>query len=137
MSDTEHPAGHVLQAYKDGELDQGEAAEVAEHCEHCASCRTELAELERVGMLLADMPAPELSGSVWPRVMPRTEREWRLKPSLAFAACAAGIILGVLLGPIRFGAKEAINVPELSQSVTIWDGTASTSLLSVYQTDSE
>lgn len=137
MSDTEHPAGHVLQAYNDGELNQSEAAEVAEHCEHCAICRAELGELERMGTLLADVPAPELPRSVWPSVKPGIEQESRLRPSLAVAACAAGIVLGVLMGPIRFSAEKTVDETEWSETVTVWNEEASVSLLDVYQAGQE
>jgi anti-sigma factor RsiW len=137
MNETKHPAGHVLQAYNDGELDPSAAGEVADHCEHCEVCRSELAELEGMGRLLAGIPAPELPQSVWHSVRPRREREFRLRPALAVAACAAGIIIGVLLGPVRFSAEEAAVETAWSETVTVWSGDVSSSLLGVYQTEQE
>ena len=137
MSHRQHPAGHVLQAFHDGELDAATAAEVASHSEHCAQCRNELAELEQVGRLLVDAPAPELPRTVWHRVRPGRPQESRLKPAFGFAACAAGIALGVLLGPIQFNAETTASEMAWSETVTVWDGGASASLLNVYQYEQE
>lgn len=137
MNDTKHPAGHVLQAYHDGELDASGSAGVAAHCERCAACRNDLAELAQMADLLAASPAPELPRSVWHRVKPGREPESRLRPVLAFAACAAGIVLGFLVGPVRFVAEEAVAETSWSENVTVWNGEASTSLLAVYQTEQE
>lgn len=138
MNESKHPAGHVLQAYNDGELDPSAAGEVADHCKHCEICRTELAELEGMGRLLAGIPAPELPKSVWHSVRPGRERESRfIRPALAVAACAAGIIIGVLLGPVKFSAEETVVETAWSETVTVWNVDASSSLLDVYQTEQE
>ncbi len=137
MSDSNHPAGHVLQAYRDGELDGPAGAEVAAHCEGCADCRRDLTELEHVGRLLAGDPTPELPRTVWHRVRPGRAREYRFKPAFAFAACAAGVVLGVLLGPIQFGADEINPEVALSETVTVWNGEATSSLLGIYQSVQE
>jgi anti-sigma factor RsiW len=137
MSNTKHPAGHVLQAYHDGELDPPAATEVAAHCERCATCRTELTELRRLDQLLASAPTPELPRTVWHRVRPGQARETRLKPIFAFTACAAGIILGVLLGPITFSTEETRTDLAWSEVVTVWNGSATSSLLAVYQSRQE
>jgi len=133
MTDSKHPAGHVLQAFHDGELGSSEATSVAAHCEHCEHCQAELADLERMGRMLASDPAPELPRSAWPRVRPGRGRESRLRPVFVFTACAVGIILGILLGPIRFSAEETGTELARSEAVTVWIGGATSSLLSVYQ----
>ena len=137
MTDTKHPAGHVLQAYHDGELDPSAAAEVAAHCESCEACRAELAELERVSRVLAGAPAPELPRSVWQRVRPDRAAEARFRPGLAIAACAAGIALGVLLGPIPFGEETTETERAWTETATILGGDATASLLDVYQSGLE
>ncbi len=137
MSNTKHPVGHVLQAYHDGELDASAAAAVADHCEHCAACSAELAELEQLGQLLASTPTPELSRTVWHRVRPGRVRRSRLRPALAFAACAAGVIVGILLGPIRFDAQVTGTELAWSETATVWNNDATSSLLTVYQSGQE
>ena len=82
-------------------------------------------------------PAPELTRSVWSRVRPGRARESRLRPALAFAACAAGVVLGVLLGPIQFGAEETGVDPAWSETATVWSADATAPLLAVYQTEQE
>ncbi len=133
MSKAKHPAGPVLQAYHDDELDPVTAAELASHCERCETCRAELAELQRLSGILASTPAPKLARAVWPRVQPGERHGSRFRPAYAIAACAAGILLGVLLGPVRFGEKQAGNELAWMETVTLWDSAASSSLLGVYQ----
>lgn len=137
MTDTKHPAGHALQAFHDGELDAAAAAEVTAHCEQCQECRNVLAELEQVGQLLAAASAPELPRTVWHRVRPGRARESRLKPAFGIAAGAAGLVLGLLLGPIEFTGETADTELTWSETVTVWDGSASTSLLDVFQYEQE
>lgn len=134
MRGIDHPAGHVLQAFHDGELEASAAADVSAHCEACHVCRAELEELERAEQLLAAYPAPEPPRTVWHRVRPGRERGNRLRPAIGVAACAAGIVLGVLLGPVRFTAEEPGRDSTWAESVTVWNGGASSSLLGVYQT---
>ena len=137
MNDMKHPAGHVLQAYHDGELDPSAAAEVAAHCEAVRGLPGRAGRLQRMGQLLADVPAPELPRSVWHRVRPGRARESRLRPAFAIAACAAGIVLGVLLGPIQFSAEETGTDLAWSETVTVWNGDATSPLLAVYETEQE
>lgn len=137
MNDRQHPDGPVLQAFRDGELDPAATAEVAAHCEHCEACRNELMELEQVGQWLAGAQEPELSRTVWHRVRPGRARDSRLKPVFGFAACAAGIVLGVLLGPIEFNAGQADTELAWSENLTVWDSGASATLLDVFQYERE
>ncbi len=137
MTDTKHPGGLVLQAHHDAELDASEAAAVAAHCERCEGCRSELSELVRMARLLNAAPVPELPHSVWHRVRPGRSREPRLRPALAFAACAAGIALGVLLGPIRLGSEPGNSEATWTENLTVWSGDATSALLAVYQTGRE
>lgn len=137
MTDSKHPAGHVLQAFHDGELDQILAAEVEEHCGQCETCRAELAELELTVQFLAGSPAPELPRTVWHRVKPGRRSEPRFKPVFGLVAGAAGIVLGILLGPIQTGSETATNELAWSESVTVWTGSETSPLLAVYQTRQE
>lgn len=134
MSPTNHPAGHVLQAYHDGELEGNERATVEAHCEECADCRNELAELRETDVLLAASPAPELPRTVWHRVKPGRPRENRFKPAFAFAAGAAGVIIGVLVGPIQMTAAAVEETTTWSTSETIWSGGSTAPLLNVFPT---
>ena len=105
------------------------------HCEQCDACRAELAELDLTEQLLAGAPAPELPRTVWHRVRPGQAPEPRFKPAFGIAACAAGIVLGVLMGPIQFSAEE-------TGTEVAWSGTVIAlgqrdhvlPLLDVYQT---
>lgn len=137
MSDTKHPGGLVLQAHHDGELSPPFAAEVVDHCENCAVCRADLAELERVRRLLEGAPARELARTVWPRVRPNRRRANRLRPAFAFAATAAGVVVGILAGPIRFSGEEAVGDLAWAETVTVWNGGETSSLLAVYRADQD
>ena len=138
MSQAKHPAGPVLLAYHHGEMDASEAAKIAVHCEECAACRTELDELKSVNLFLAKGPTPELPRTVWHRVRPgrnQSARTSRLQAAFVLAACAAGIVFGILIGPIQFSAESQTDKQlAWSETVTIWDSGASATLLSVYQT---
>jgi anti-sigma factor RsiW len=137
MSKSDHPAGHVLQAFHDGELKQAPADEVGKHLQECELCRAELADLRRVADILQSAPTPEPSGRTWARMQPENRVESRLSPAFVLAACAAGIVLGVLLGPHRFGPDETGTDSAWSETVTVWNGSSTSSLLSVYQTAAE
>ncbi len=135
MTDSTHPAGHILQAFHDGELDSTLVAEVEAHYEKCEACRAELADLERMEQMLAASPAPELPRTVWHRVRPGRPSEPRFKPAFGLAAGAVGVILGLLLGPVQFNAEKAGTDLALSETVDLWDGGTTSPLLAVYQTD--
>ncbi len=132
MTRMEHPAGHVLQAYHDGELAADEAAAVRAHCERCAECRGVLEELAAAERLLAACPAPGMPRSVWSRVRPAPARESRFKPVFALAAGLAGVVAGVLMGPLPIGADEVRETTTLTGSVDIWSGGTTSSLLDVF-----
>ncbi len=133
MTESTHPAGHILQAFHDGELDSSLVVGVESHCEKCKACQAELAELEAMELLLAASPAPELPRTVWHRVRPGRPSEPRLKPAFGIAACAVGIILGLLLGPVQFSAEKVGTDLALSETVDLWDGGATSPLLAVFQ----
>jgi anti-sigma factor RsiW len=137
MNVQQHPPGHVLQAYHHDELDPSTAAEVAAHCEGCATCREELTELEQMERLLAGDPTPELPRTVWHRVRPDRTREPRFKPIFAVAACAAGVILGVLIGPLSFALDESSPESAWSETMSVWSGEATVPLLGVFQSGQE
>lgn len=137
MSDAKHPAGHELQAFHDSELDATRSAQIAAHCRQCASCRAELADLERVGDILAAAAVPEMPRTIWHRVKPERKQASRLRPSLAFVACAAGVALGVLIGPIRVDTEVANTDLAWTESVAVWNASVSTSLLTAYQSEQD
>lgn len=137
MIDSQHPPGHVLQAYHDRELDAAERAIVASHCERCLKCQAELAALEDTVRLLATSPSPELPRTVWPRVRPSRAVEPRFKPAFALAAGLAGVALGVLLGPIQFNTDVAETESSWTEVVKVWDGSTSSTLLDVYQSSQD
>ena len=137
MADSKHPAGHVLQAFHDGELAGILAAEVGRHCGQCEACRAELAELELTEKLLAGFRAPGLPRTIWHRVKPGRRSEPRFKPVFGLAAGAAGIILGILLGPNQTGSETTHNELAWSETVTVWTGSATSPLLAVYQVGRE
>jgi anti-sigma factor RsiW len=137
MSGSKHPDGHVLQAYHDGELDAPTRTSVAAHCEQCATCQAELDELAGVEAMLAKAPAPELPRTVWHRVKPGRVQESRLRPALALAACAGGMAIGVLLGPIQLKAEKVITDQTWSTSVAVWHSSTTSSLLAVYQPEQD
>lgn len=137
MNNTIHPAGQVLQAFHDGELDTDTKAAVQAHCGQCTECRNEIEELEETTRLLAHSPSPELSRTVWHRVRPGHAREPRFKPVFAFAAGAAGVVLGILLGPVQFNEEIADTQVAWTETVTVWGGSASSTLLDIYQSGQE
>jgi len=92
---------------------------------------------KRTALLLAASPAPELPASVWRRVRPSRAREPRFKPVFAITAGAAGVVLGILLGPVRFSAEAVDTQVAWTETVTVWNGGASSTLLDVYQPGQE
>jgi len=137
MSENRHPEGHILQAYHDGELEASAAARVAEHCRSCESCRAELESLGELGRLLTATVAPEMSGSVWPRLRQSQTRQIPLKPVFAVAACAAGIVLGVLMGPLQFSDDSATTEVAWTENLNLWNTDSTSSLLGVYESGLE
>ncbi len=137
MSNSKHPAGDLLQAFHDGELDLSKAAEIENHCRQCASCTAELTELSRMDHLITSVQAPELPHTVWPQVKPASADESRLRIPLTIAACAAGLAVGILLGPIQLHTSKTISDSIGSQSVTLWDSGTTSSLISVHQSGLE
>lgn len=134
MTKMEHPAGHVLQAYHDGELAPDRAAAVEAHCDRCAECRSVLDELAAAERLLAAVPAPEMQRSVWSRVDPGRARESRFRPAFALAAGAVGIVIGVLMGPVPDGAGDARETSTWTATVGVWSSGTTSSLLDVFET---
>ena len=137
MTHSKHPNGDQLQAFHDGELSASVTNELDEHCRQCQTCRNILAELDQTDQLLARIPTPELPRTVWHRVQSERRDERRLKPVFGIAACVAGIVLGVLVGPIQFSSEETSSDLAWSDSVSLWSGNTTTSLLTVYQTGQE
>ena len=137
MTMNSHPEGQILQAYHDGELTAAEGAEVRAHCEVCAECRSQLADLEMMNSLLGRVEAPVMSGSVWPRIQASEDRSIAIKPAWGLVACAAGIVLGFLLGPLQSSQDNAVTNLAWSENVTVWNTDATSSLLGVFQITAE
>nr|MEE4267719.1 zf-HC2 domain-containing protein [Candidatus Krumholzibacteria bacterium] len=137
MTLNSHPEGEILQAYHDGELPAAEAAEVRAHCEQCEVCRSQLADLKMMNSILGCLEAPAMSGSVWPRIQASEGRSPAIKPSWGLVACAAGIALGFLLGPVQSGQENAATSLAWSENVTVWNTDATSSLLGVFQITAE
>jgi anti-sigma factor RsiW len=132
-----HPEGHILQAYHDGELPAAEAIEVRAHCEVCAECQAQLIDLKMMNSLLGRVEAPAMSGSVWTRIQASEDRSFAIKPVWGLVACAAGIALGFLLGPVQSGQENAASNLAWSDNVTVWNTDATSSLLGVFQITAE
>lgn len=103
---------HVLDgihACLDGELAPAKDEAVRAHCRLCADCGRAFAQSERVQAVLVDdaraaQDAAAAEPSVWPAVCARLRE--RRRPRFGFvmiatssAAAAAGLMIGVLLGP--------------------------------------
>ena len=115
---------HALGAYALGDLPAGERAALEGHLRECAECRSELAELESVGKLLAladparfdqpaQLPPPELGERVAAAVGgERRERRTRERRrwfgfALAGATAAAAVILALVLFTGGGGSGES------------------------------
>jgi anti-sigma factor RsiW len=142
-----HPPGHIIQAYFDQDLSVEEAAVVQQHCRDCPDCRQALAELGAVKEWLAADRPDEVPDPVWPALRTRLQREAgrRIGPVFALgtaAACAAGIVLGLLVGaPASVGTTQGPSDSrdtEETAAVTwssvahLWSSGASASLLDIY-----
>jgi len=125
-----------IQAWLSGELDPAEARRVEAHLRECPDCAGEAAEARHLWETLGDLAGatPEIPGSIWEPVRERTlaRRETGsrffgpvqlVRSSLATAAVAAGLLLGILVpgtepGSMDGGA-EALDVAE-EQVETLW-----------------
>jgi len=142
MNGNDHPLGPVLQAYSDGELVGAEAAAVEVHCGACDECREVLAELAAVQDRL-QVAAPEaMPSSIWPAVAAQVKREQgqRLGPAFAMgttAACAAGIVMGLLVGTPPTSEQGDSDQVAWTSSSQLWSGSGSASLLDVYSPSQE
>lgn len=141
MKAEKHPRGETLLAYADGELPPQEAATVSDHCARCDDCRRELAGLQEVARLLAVDAAPEIPAPVWPRLAARRQSEsegLRLGPAFALgsaAVCAAGLVLGLVIGQPAPSAAEQSATATWVDSGSLWTGSSSSSLLDVFSGD--
>ena len=137
MNGNDHPQGPVLQAYFDGELSPAEAATVEAHGRVCGECREVLAELAAVQERLAFDRPSTIQAPMWPAVAARVEREssHRLGPAFTFgavAACAAGIVLGLLVGTPSASQQASSEQVVWTSASQLWSESGSTSLLDVY-----
>ncbi len=125
-----------IQVWLSGELDPDEAGRVEAHLRECPDCAAEAAEARHLWETLGDLATatPEIPGSIWEPVRERTlarrETGFRffgsaplVRSSLATAAVAAGLLLGILVpgaGPGSLGGgAEALDIPE-EQVETLW-----------------
>jgi Putative zinc-finger len=106
----------LLGVYVLGAADAGERRRVEAHLPGCAGCRAELARLEPLPTLLADVPddmlaatrPPQLSAGQPPRrERGRSGRPWRTVAAAACAAAVAGAAGGFWLAPRDTGSQPA------------------------------
>jgi len=142
MNGNDHPLGPVLQAYSDGELVGTEATAVEAHCGECDECREVLAQLAAVQDRLQMVGPEAMPSSIWPAVAAQVKREQgqRLGPAFAMgtaAACAAGIVMGLLVGTPPTGEQVDGDQVAWTSSSELWSGSGSASLLDVYSSSQE
>ena len=137
MNSTDHPRGYVLQAYFDAELSDTDAAVVDEHCRDCARCREILADLNAVQQRLASDKMDVSPKPIWPHVAPGLQRERKHRIGFVFAlgttaACAAGLVLGLLLGTPANNNQSEENGDSRNSLGYLWSGGGNSSLLDIY-----
>ena len=106
-----HISEKMMNAWVDGELSEEEAGSVEVHLRECPSCRETAARLSLLCKALEALP----DGPWEPELVPQTIRAWKEERkaaglrfrlsewakrnnSLAYAAMAAGLIIGLVLG---------------------------------------
>ena len=107
----------LLTLYWSGELSEQETAQIEEHLATCEACRQELAELNAIQVMVADMPqerAPRdfVEAAASPQLEPQHKVITFLrKPAVAYptfgAIAMAAAILIVLMGP-WFGTSPVL-----------------------------
>ncbi len=118
MRTSEHPDGVDILAYLDDELEESRANEIQVHCEVCDECQEMLDGFREVqGRLASEEPMP-IPMPVWPGVEKelRKDRPMNWGPAFGFssaAACAAGLVLGLLMG-------EPASTVVLNQETAAW-----------------
>jgi hypothetical protein len=120
----------LLGVYVLGAADARERRRVEAHLPGCAGCRAELARLEPLPTLLADVPDDMLAASPPPGLtagMPpgrergRSGRPWRALAAAACVAAVAGASGGFLLAPRDTGSQPAtvtLSAANLASHVT-------------------
>lgn len=140
MKASVHPAGPDLMAYLDDELDQERVKEIEVHCAECSECREILDSFKGVQLRLdSEGPLP-LPQPVWPAVEKelRGDRPLRFGPAFGFgtaAACAAGLVLGLLMGEPAL--MEGINQETAAWASTdyLWSSSDDSTLLNAFSVD--
>src|SRR5215831_10690693 len=95
-----------LGVYALGAADAGERQLVEDHLPGCAACRAELARLQPLPKLLAQVPGGMLAGLRPPgQAAGRPARRWRAAIAAAVVAAAAGVAGGVWLAPGGAGSS--------------------------------
>lgn len=124
--------GRQLAAYLDAELSLPDRARLEEHLRHCAACRQEVAELEQLEGLLAElspMPAPpQLLSCTMARARGEMQPARRMSATWPAAVGAAAALLLVLLQfgmyspstPVQHHAVAFLEpAPQLSTAVSL------------------
>ena len=123
-----------IQSWLSGELSQQETSRFQAHLDQCPECTREAAEARKFwdGLDVVDIPAA--ASSLWPEVRRKTfgqdEKTFSffgtgrvIQTSLATAAMAAGLMIGILLpggsGPTVGGEVEAMD-SGVAQLETVW-----------------
>ncbi len=136
MTPSEHPTGPELQACHDGELEDTRSARIRAHCASCAACRGELEALASVAALLAADPDRAPVRPLWNAVRPGSRGPvplGRMGWGLGLAACAAGIAAGLVFGPVDQATTAATAKSGWTETMTIWNGQATSPLLAVFE----
>ena len=135
-----HPAGHELQAWRDGELTGAEAERVADHCARCPVCAATLRDLDRVSQLLGSAADPTLHRSFWPQLDAVRRGEPRLGPAFtatAAVACLVGLLIGIWFGPLRLSPEETSQEVATTETDSPFGVANAASLLDVYGLEQE
>jgi predicted anti-sigma-YlaC factor YlaD len=90
-----------LSAYQDSELSVMQSRELKRHLENCAACRAELGALNQLlgnlCRLTPPAPAPDFSSRIMAGLQTRTEKKYRLLPSLAYTLALLMIFISGFL----------------------------------------
>jgi anti-sigma factor RsiW len=138
-----------IQAWLSGELGGQEASSLEAHLEQCPACAEAAAEARRLWEMLAEADPTPAGPSIWPEVRRRTvgagqadswffgTGSWA-RSSLATAAVAAGLLVGVIIpgsGERQIGGTAEAEPVDGDQVESLWlDDTSWDSGLSGLQT---
>ncbi len=125
-------ARRMLLRYQRGGLEEPRAERLGEHLARCLHCRARLAELDRLGCLLAETPAAlpvlEPNPMLWDRLEEKIGSQapapakipwWQNTGSLRIAsltACAATLVVMGVIGMGRFAGRHGAPLGDVEQA---------------------